>query len=82
MQSCSTQAAATCLPIDVTASTTTAGASCAGGSASTSPTCTFECSSGYSLMGESTITCDVFYGESAGWVGGWVGGLVGVRRYT
>ena len=47
-----------CPAIDVVASTTTAGASCAGGAASGSPTCTFTCANGYSLAGSGTIACD------------------------
>ncbi len=50
---------ATCPFIDVKASTTTAGASCAGGAAADGPTCAFECASGYYLAAgaSSTITC-------------------------
>ena len=48
----------TCSTISVTASTTTAGASCAGGAASGSPTCDFTCAPGYSLVGAGTIACD------------------------
>ena len=38
---------------------TTAGiaSTCSGGGATGSPTCTFECASGYSLVGAATITC-------------------------
>ena len=46
-----------CLPIDVAASTTTAGASCAGGPASTNPTCDFACESGYEIIGASSTAC-------------------------
>ena len=47
----------TCPAIDVTTSATTAGASCAGGAASGSPTCTFSCASGYTIVGSGSITC-------------------------
>ena len=46
-----------CLPIDVAASTTMAGASCAGGPASTNPTCDFACESGYEIIGASSTAC-------------------------
>lgn len=49
--------AITCPGIYVAASTTTAGASCAGGMASDSPTCDFTCASGYEMASDSTITC-------------------------
>ena len=47
-----------CPAIAATSSTTTAGADCAGGDASTGPTCTFTCEAGYSTT-EATITCGV-----------------------
>ena len=48
-----------CSAITTTAATTTAGvaSACPGGGATGSPTCTFECASGYSLVGAATITC-------------------------
>ena len=46
-----------CSAIRVAASTSTAGASCAGGPASGSPTCTFSCAPTYSIVGSDTITC-------------------------
>ena len=48
---------AMCPAIDVAASTTTAGASCAGGPASTNPACDFTCESGYEIIGASSIAC-------------------------
>ena len=54
-----------CPTIDVAASTTTAGASCAGGAASGSPTCTFSCAPTYSIVGSDTITCRI-NGEQTG----------------
>ena len=50
-------APATCSAIDVGPSTTTAGASCAGGPASDGLTCDFACESGYEITGASSITC-------------------------
>ena len=51
---------AVCPAIDVAASATTAGASCAGGAASGGLTCGFACASGYAVVGSSsTITCGV-----------------------
>ena len=51
-----TVAPSTCPAISATASTTTAGASCGGGAAST---CDFTCAPNYSIVGSSsTITCD------------------------
>ena len=46
-----------CPAINVAASTTTAGASCAGGAASDSPTCEFSCASTYYHTGASVIAC-------------------------
>lgn len=47
-----------CSAISVTATTTTAGASCSGGVASNSPTCTFTCAPGYLATGAMIVTCD------------------------
>ena len=48
-----------CPAINVAASTTTAGALCAGGAASDSPSCVFSCASNFKFPGgtSSTITC-------------------------
>ena len=46
-----------CDPITVTASGTTAGASCAGGEASSLQTCQYSCGAGYELTDSSNITC-------------------------
>ena len=51
---------AKCPEINVVASTTTAGASCAGGSVSDYPICDFHCEAGYEIDGDeyaSTIMC-------------------------
>ena len=47
----------TCPAINIAASTTAAGASCAGGVASGSPACDFTCASGYKHDGGGSITC-------------------------
>merc|ERR1711988_1370302 len=47
--------------ISVVAQETTAGANCTGGGATSSPTCTYGCVAGYSIVGggDGEISCDL-----------------------
>jgi len=60
-------ASVTCPAIDVAASASMAGASCAGGAASGSPACAFTCSTGYEMTGASSIACG---SDGESWEGG------------